>query len=1374
MNCIELAIQALTGGITGYVTNRAAVKMIFQKVLGFGGLIIETREEFIENVSQLVGRDVINHGTLQGELSKAEFNGEVTKIVNDFLQKQLYEVTQKKSLGQIPKMTESLNNFVGFIREKQTGMIDEVLKLFSDTISLQDILSKKQLEFCVGQTIDACFNILQETEIFDSFISIVYRQYKDENLGDFVPSTMVEVVTENLNKVTANLHNKLEKDSDQIVQQLLDDLYAQFDIGFVVAELEKNIKNKTFVELFGRTHTENMSSELLQHIIQFLKSPEGQNLLEQTSDYLFTTIKEIRMPLFNLFQPELAGNIESFLASKLPGVVNQLIMWLKQNQEWLEKRIEEALQSTLAQETGHSAWLKRLLYERFAKNALVSKFQIVAKVIQGIKDNADVRILSEEISLEIIGYLKNTNISELIGSLESRGIFTSQDITLLIKNNMDKLAAQVDLKAADSFFNRKLGELIQLPLAEPIESYVKGLLVKFKQEYLYTAKFTEAMQKELRLIVQGVSTRKFSGFVPAEAFDANVPELKKMVLAQLEKRREYFAAILVSESQKLMENKKISHILNASLQSKITENIADKINLVTLDGLEELQQRSIYSVYDRVNTMPNLGTRLASGGINLLKNHLEAITKGQIEAIVSSNLSKLQNQQLQEVVEGFMGKELKPISWLGAFLGVLAGLAFGLVKSRYNLTGSLSLVCSVPVYGLVGYLTNKQALWMIFHPYRPWRIFGKDVPLTQGVIVKNKPRFAKSMAHFVGEELLNSQSSVKLFKDNRENLTKILNQSISENNYKILENFLLANTSVISSELIRAGDIFAAKHLETWSQKLADEFQNIPLKVFDFGQLKKIMKVYGLDLPTKMQPYLADRLEGMLQEKRSLRQVLPDKVKQFAGRKMDSYMDTYLDRQWAQLQGVLTNQQLFAKIAASALAQPFTILTSQSLKELIEDKHKEAIKKVIADRISEQLRSESNRKKIQEVIQEKILKELDPNKKIMDLFEGKLFEVFAQNVHPILDLLTAKITILLDNERENLKSAAKKEARGTKGYEVANSLLHIDSTIDDVVDHLVDKTAPEIMSQSRDDLSSYLLKSLSHIGESKVNEIKIDLTEQGIVDIVSNVLDNKTLNKQLRILSGGVIESLADFPLETLLRAAGIKRTEDVFAILASELNLVRKTLNDSLVNKEVTLKMAISTAATKIFADIASGIAVSPMFEGVDKEDINRSVDRALTKIKESEGLRTAVEEFTEAIMTYANAKELKAILDSAVLQSDFKQVITLLIQDKEATNKLKAALERTLTTFSLNINGMLEIETKEFIASIVVEGILNALEEQIADLVKTLDLKDITEREINNMNPQEIEDLFNSFAKHYFRKLELYGFWGGLLGILMELLIY
>ena len=55
---------------------------------------------------------------------------------------------------------------------------------------------------------------------------------------------------------------------------------------------------------------------------------------------------------------------------------------------------------------------------------------------------------------------------------------------------------------------------------------------------------------------------------------------------------------------------------------------------------------------------------------------------------------------------------------------------------------------------IAGGTTNAIAVWMLFHPYEPPRLFGRTLHRLQGAIPKNKARLATAMGRTVGMKLL--------------------------------------------------------------------------------------------------------------------------------------------------------------------------------------------------------------------------------------------------------------------------------------------------------------------------------------------------------------------------------------------------------------------------------------------------------------------------------------------------------------------------------------------------------------------------------------------------------------------------------------------
>ncbi len=55
-----------------------------------------------------------------------------------------------------------------------------------------------------------------------------------------------------------------------------------------------------------------------------------------------------------------------------------------------------------------------------------------------------------------------------------------------------------------------------------------------------------------------------------------------------------------------------------------------------------------------------------------------------------------------------------------------------------------------------GGLTNRVAIWMLFHPYEPPRLFGRRLDWLQGAVPKNRERMARAIGGAVGGRLLTS------------------------------------------------------------------------------------------------------------------------------------------------------------------------------------------------------------------------------------------------------------------------------------------------------------------------------------------------------------------------------------------------------------------------------------------------------------------------------------------------------------------------------------------------------------------------------------------------------------------------------------------
>lgn len=78
--------------------------------------------------------------------------------------------------------------------------------------------------------------------------------------------------------------------------------------------------------------------------------------------------------------------------------------------------------------------------------------------------------------------------------------------------------------------------------------------------------------------------------------------------------------------------------------------------------------------------------------------------------------------------------------------------------------GLLSALVTIGFGALAGGITNSLAIWMLFHPYEPPRLFGRwRVGFFQGAVPKNQPRLAAAIGRTVGNRLLTPEDLTSTF-----------------------------------------------------------------------------------------------------------------------------------------------------------------------------------------------------------------------------------------------------------------------------------------------------------------------------------------------------------------------------------------------------------------------------------------------------------------------------------------------------------------------------------------------------------------------------------------------------------------------------------
>ena len=132
-----------------------------------------------------------------------------------------------------------------------------------------------------------------------------------------------------------------------------------------------------------------------------------------------------------------------------------------------------------------------------------------------------------------------------------------------------------------------------------------------------------------------------------------------------------------------------------------------------------------------------------------------------------------------------------------------------------------------------------------------------------------------------------------------------------------------------------------------------------------------------------------------------------------------------------------------------------------------------------------------------------------------------------------------------------------------------------------------------------------------------------------------------------------------------------------------------------------------------------------------------------------------------------------LYAAKDDNLIDKDnlMKSLINVLnkLESDALINKLTfIELKKVLSKLRNDLPDIIDDKTKYYFLNLIIDS----AKDDINLIIDSIDFSAITKEEIDNMNPKNIHDVFNSFAKEYLNRLKLYGMFGGIVGIILVII--
>lgn len=742
---VKFIVSGALGALTGWVTNACAVNMLFKKYWRFGGVIEKSYKEFVESMSKLVERDLVNHETLKDEFHSDKFKKLLREIIKIVLVLELPKKSGDKRLSEIAQIDASAENIGAFLNAVKTPLFQNVLQIYRKKRA-GSIISREQFDYVIDTNVETVFeDIVSHADLLEDTL---YEFCEHHPVATLLPHRVFRVVVGNVKKLIKELDLRVcDTDFDTFFNNCIEIL----DVDKILSTMKESIAEMRYADFVNdRGH---LSQALVERALVFLQSEDGKRLLGDASEAIINEACHIKLKLSQLLPTDFNSHVEQFIERELPSILDTIVTFILKHDDEIDELINNAVDREL--ESDILGKILKFLKNHFIKN-LSRENNLVGRIVRAIQEHGSNS--GHAVSQNILRAIRENSVGDLIGMYKNSSLYSKNFLAEFLKHNL-KLIPAKSSDFLDSFLEQKVGSAFDGLMSRVRLEMLPSLWSEIKTEFIY-------------------NDRGLKSSVLAQADQFEAKNQSRMI-----------ADFFNRESVKIVLDKEQicsfarSQWRNISAQS--LELLVPSFDLPFdwHDCWKKCRKEKLKKVYALLQN-DAVYSKTEQGILRIIDTNLERALTRNVSAIVQHVLGKTNPAEIRDMVKQFMGKELKPINTLGALLGGGVGLSFTFVPN----VSPLWLLSLPVIYAATGIGTNHIALWMLFEPYekKSWLPY-----ITPGVVTKRKPAFAIEMARFVKNNMLNDDSLKERFHANKEAFKEQCISFLGKNNYEVVDLVLI-------------------------------------------------------------------------------------------------------------------------------------------------------------------------------------------------------------------------------------------------------------------------------------------------------------------------------------------------------------------------------------------------------------------------------------------------------------------------------------------------------------------------------------------------------------------------------------------------------
>ena len=745
----QLITEPIMGAITGYITNHTAIRSLFQP----GGMIEKTQEDFAHAAGILLEEQVLTQSVLAEQLQKPEVQEVIEQALMTFFTEELPSALDEMKVSDLPEqgaVTDCMQNLIKrFMESERERMISLVTKHMKNEM----LWTEAQCSRFSAQMEKLLLETLREEKIAEALQKGFLAKSGANTLEELGLGSFCDTIVENLAELSRDWPKELAENYEAEIRQRLEETIRTLDLRPVLLEMDEQIQQYSLGQYLNCD-----AKELAEQLTIFLHSETGQNLIYDVTDGLLKRLQETDFSFGKLIPDSFWEELPPLLQKELPFVLGEFMDWLKENEAELKKALEDAIDEVAAEAGG-----------------------VKGKVLQTVKEN----LLGVDLEdSDFFGTLQKLIVEES-ASKEAMADWIGKLRKFLNEKNVGILLTGLDQK-------KKIQPIVQKVLTEQIQNLLEKSgeemlqpVMEWRPGAMHLARYQDDLEKWLvGMFLRKMEKMDFQHILKQQGTRLRNLSLQQILPSDSDPLEVVLEKVVAKSSRHLTEQ--FREVSPENFLKPLYDGILQAMEENGKSWIEKLEQKitlkeTVESFRDSFQRhLPEIQEAVSKEGMHQLE--------GKLSMLAEDRINQLEKKEMLRLVEDFMGKELKPLNYLGAGMGAAAGATVGVALSASvpasavlasPLTAASVIAGKLAVFGAVGYGTNCAAVKGLFWPYHPV----KGIRQLQGVIPKQKESFSKNMGRLVDHYVLNEDILKQLIRNTQPHWLEFTKTVAGEQNW---------------------------------------------------------------------------------------------------------------------------------------------------------------------------------------------------------------------------------------------------------------------------------------------------------------------------------------------------------------------------------------------------------------------------------------------------------------------------------------------------------------------------------------------------------------------------------------------------------------